>query len=143
MSTRSSDPARSALILYGTETGNAQEVAEELGALTERLRFATHVAELNQSKPVSTVEPQLRYLFNPSEQSLIANFIPLRFQDALLSFTLIIFVVSTTGQGDLPVNARTFWKSLLLKKLPPTYLTGVNFAVFGLGDSSYPKYVLP
>lgn len=44
---------RSALILYGTETGNAQEVAEELGALTERLRFATHVSELNQSKPVS------------------------------------------------------------------------------------------
>lgn len=60
MSTRSPDPERSALILYGTETGNAQEVAEELGALTERLRFATHVAELNQSKPVSTVEPRSR-----------------------------------------------------------------------------------
>jgi flavodoxin len=43
---------RSALILYGSETGNAQEVAEELGALTERLRFATHVCELNQSSPV-------------------------------------------------------------------------------------------
>jgi flavodoxin len=50
--------------------------------------------------------------------------------------------VSTTGQGDLPANARTFWKSLLLKKLPPTFLNGVNFASFGLGDSSYPKYVL-
>lgn len=49
--------------------------------------------------------------------------------------------MSTTGQGDLPANARTFWKSLLLKKLPPTYLNGVNFASFGLGDSSYPKYV--
>ncbi|KAJ5906943.1 NADPH-dependent diflavin oxidoreductase 1 [Penicillium subrubescens] len=112
MSTQGPGHERSALILYGTETGNAQEVAEELGALTERLRFATHVSELNQSKP-----------------------------EALLSYTLIIFVVSTTGQGDLPANARTFWKSLLLKKLPPTYLNGVNFATFGLGDSSYPKYV--
>lgn len=28
----------------------------------------------------------------------------------------------------------------MLKKLPPTYLNGVNFATFGLGDSSYPKY---
>lgn len=55
--------------------------------------------------------------------------------------TLTIFVVSTTGQGDLPANARVFWKSLLLKKLPSTYLNGVNFATFGLGDSSYPKYV--
>lgn len=55
MSTQGSDHDRSALILYGTETGNAQEVAEELGALTERLRFATHVSELNQSKPVSAI----------------------------------------------------------------------------------------
>lgn len=43
---------RSALVLYGSETGNSQEVAEELGALTERLHFKTHVAELNQYKPV-------------------------------------------------------------------------------------------
>ncbi|KAJ5317851.1 hypothetical protein PENANT_c004G08132 [Penicillium antarcticum] len=102
---------RSVLILYGSETGNAQEVAEELGALTERLRFATHVSELNQYKP-----------------------------NALFSYTLTIFVASTTGQGDLPANARLFWKSLLLKKLPPTFLKGINFACFGLGDSSYPKF---
>ncbi|KAJ5198880.1 Oxidoreductase FAD/NAD(P)-binding [Penicillium cf. griseofulvum] len=102
---------RSVLILYGSETGNAQEVAEELGALTERLRFATHVSELNQCKP-----------------------------EVLLSYTLTIFVTSTTGQGDFPANARSFWKSLLLKKLPATFLNGVNFTCFGLGDSSYPKY---
>ncbi|KAJ5752079.1 hypothetical protein N7520_008996 [Penicillium odoratum] len=102
---------RSVLILYGSETGNAQEVAEELGAVTERLRFVTHVSELNQVKP-----------------------------ETLSSYTITIFVVSTTGQGDLPANARTFWKSLLLKKLPPTFLNGVNFASFGLGDSSYPKF---
>ncbi|KAJ5523517.1 hypothetical protein N7513_013061 [Penicillium frequentans] len=102
---------RSVLILYGSETGNAQEVAEELGTVTERLRFVTHVSELNQVKP-----------------------------ETLSSYTITIFVVSTTGQGDLPANARTFWKSLLLKKLPPTYLNGVNFASFGLGDSSYPKF---
>lgn len=53
---QSSNPSkRSVLILYGSETGNAQEVAEELGVLTERLHFATHVCELNQSKPVRSV----------------------------------------------------------------------------------------
>lgn len=51
---------RSVLILYGSETGNAQEVAEELGALTERLRFATHVSELNQCKPVCTYQQRQR-----------------------------------------------------------------------------------
>ena len=55
MATHSPDPPRSVLILYGTETGNAQEVAEELGAMAERLRFSTHVAELNQSKPVCAI----------------------------------------------------------------------------------------
>ena len=49
-------------------------------------------------------------------------------------------VISTTGQGDLPSNARTFWKSLLRKKLSYGYLSDVCFTTFGLGDSSYPRY---
>lgn len=43
---------RSALVLYGSETGNAHEVAEELGVLAERLHFVTQVSELNHVKPV-------------------------------------------------------------------------------------------
>jgi flavodoxin len=76
MSTQGSGHERSALILYGTETGNAQEVAEELGALTERLRFATHVSELNQSKPVSTMSRTL-WSFSPPLQSLRLIFLDL------------------------------------------------------------------
>ncbi|KAL2219899.1 putative NADPH-dependent FMN/FAD containing oxidoreductase [Thermoascus aurantiacus ATCC 26904] len=102
---------RSAIVLYGSETGNAQEVAEELGRMAERLHFVTHVSEMNAVKA-----------------------------ESLSSYTLTFFVVSTTGQGDFPANARTFWKSLLLKRLPPDFLKGVNFVLFGLGDSSYPKF---
>lgn len=43
---------RTALILYGSETGSAQDVAEELGRLCERLRFATTICELNSVKIV-------------------------------------------------------------------------------------------
>ena len=39
--------SRTALVLYGSETGNSQDVAEEMGDLTERLRFNTQVSELN------------------------------------------------------------------------------------------------
>ena len=42
-----SQSLRRALVLYGSETGNAQDVAEEMGRLAERLRFDTEVAELN------------------------------------------------------------------------------------------------
>lgn len=45
---------RTALILYGSETGNAQAVADELGRLTERLRFATQVSSLDDIGPVCT-----------------------------------------------------------------------------------------
>ena len=60
-------------------------------------------------------------------------------QSSLNIHSVIIIVTSTTGQGDLPVNARLFWKRLLRKKLPPDYLHAVRFTTFGLGDSSYPK----
>ncbi|EEA28917.1 NAPDH-dependent diflavin reductase [Talaromyces marneffei ATCC 18224] len=102
---------RSALILYGSETGNSQEVAEELGRTAERLHFVAHVKECNGVKA-----------------------------DTLASHSLVIFVVSTTGQGDFPLNARGFWKTLLLKRLPATFLSGVKYTQFGLGDSSYPKF---
>lgn len=55
MDIQGSDQNRSALVLYGSETGNAQEIAEELGAVAERLRFAAHVSELNQVNPVRAI----------------------------------------------------------------------------------------
>jgi sulfite reductase alpha subunit-like flavoprotein len=50
---------RTALILYGSETGNSQDVAEELGRLTERLHFVTRVTDLDS---IDLVCPPLPYL---------------------------------------------------------------------------------
>jgi sulfite reductase alpha subunit-like flavoprotein len=38
---------RSVLVLYGSETGNSQDIAEELGRNAQRLYFKTSVEELN------------------------------------------------------------------------------------------------
>lgn len=46
------EQARTAIVLYGTETGNSQDVADELGRLVERLHFVTRVSELNSIKAV-------------------------------------------------------------------------------------------
>ena len=43
---------RTALVLYGSETGNAQDIAEELGRMTQRLHFATEVTSLDSTEPV-------------------------------------------------------------------------------------------
>ncbi|MCJ1338391.1 NAPDH-dependent diflavin reductase [Bachmanniomyces sp. S44760] len=102
---------RKVLILYGSETGNAQDVAEELGRTIERLRFATDIC------PCDAVEP----LF-------------------LRHYSIVIISISTIGQGDLPTNARKFWKKLLRRKLACDYLQNVRVTTFGLGDSSYPQF---
>ena len=44
---------RTALILYGSETGTAQDVAEELDGMARRLRFTTDLKELNDVDLVS------------------------------------------------------------------------------------------
>ncbi|KAL8632557.1 hypothetical protein Q9189_001709 [Teloschistes chrysophthalmus] len=105
------DHDRIAAVGYGSETGNAQEYAEEVGHLLERLHFQTVVTTLDAFEPAS-----------------------------LARFDIVIVVISTTGQGDLPINARLFWKKLLQRKLPPDYLGNVEFTTFGLGDSSYPQF---
>jgi sulfite reductase alpha subunit-like flavoprotein len=104
-------PDRAALVVYGTETGTAQDVAEEAARSLERLYFVTDVACLDK---VSTTD--------------------------LSAYALCLFVVSTTGQGDFPANARQFWTSLLKKKLRNDFLSDVEYALVGLGDSSYPKF---
>ena len=118
---------RSALILYGSETGNAYDIAEELGSITERLHFQTQVSKLDAVEPVGRT-----WVVSKDHQSNGR-------QLSLSEYSIVIVAISTIGQGNLPVNARQFWKSLLRRKLPPDYLKDVQFTTFGLGDSSYPK----
>jgi len=47
------DRAKSVLVLYGSETGNSQDIAEEVGRLCQRLHFSTAVEEMNDVKLVS------------------------------------------------------------------------------------------
>lgn len=102
---------RTALVLYGTETGTSEDVAEEVARLTQRLHFETNVVGFDDVAPAE-----------------------------LSRHTVTIFVIATTGQGEFPSNALSFWKSLLKKKLPRDFYTGIRYALAGLGDSSYPKY---
>lgn len=46
---------RSLLVLYGTETGKSQEMAQEIGRAAEGLRFQTQVEEMNNVPLVSSV----------------------------------------------------------------------------------------
>ncbi|ALV40014.1 hypothetical protein AU252_01560 [Pseudarthrobacter sulfonivorans] len=92
------------IILFGTESGNAELVAFDL---------ADH---LNQSAGVAVHDMST---FDVTELDRTA---------------LHIFVCSTYGEGDLPVGAEPFHQAL--DALAPD-LTGLRYAIFGLGDSTY------
>ncbi|KAK4279830.1 hypothetical protein QN277_011542 [Acacia crassicarpa] len=99
------------LILYATQTGNALDAAERLVREAERRGCPVKLYSLDE------YDPNLL----PKEEA-------------------VIFVVSTTGQGDTPDSMKTFWRYLLQKSLSKHWLNGVPYAVFGLGDSAYLKY---
>lgn len=52
----------------------------------------------------------------------------------------LVFTTSTTGEGDTPESMKKFWSFLLRKSLASDALSGLNFSVFGLGDSSYEQF---
>lgn len=99
------------LILYASQTGNAQDAAERIGREAERRCCHALV--------VSMEDFDVRRLPNEA---------------------LVIFVVSTTGQGDPPDSMKAFWKFLLMRSLGQLWLEGMLYALFGLGDSGYQKF---
>lgn len=55
--------------------------------------------------------------------------------DDLPKETNIVFVTSTSGQGEFPNSGKLFWSAL--KGANDLDLSKVNYSVFGLGDSEY------
>ncbi|XP_057211902.1 NADPH-dependent diflavin oxidoreductase 1 isoform X2 [Triplophysa rosa] len=99
------------LVLYGSQTGTAQDTAERIGRQAQRKRMRVRVEALDT--------------YN------VGN---------LISESPVVFVCATTGQGDPPDNMKKFWRFLFRKSLPADSLSRLDCAVLGLGDSSYPKF---
>ncbi|KAJ2941583.1 hypothetical protein O0L34_g14639 [Tuta absoluta] len=99
------------LVLYGSQTFTAQEIAERIWRTTKILGFRGPVQAMDDY-PISK----------------------------LIHEEFAIFVCATTGQGDEPDNMKRFWKFLLRKSLPSNSLVKLKYGVIGLGDSSYTKF---
>jgi sulfite reductase alpha subunit-like flavoprotein len=119
---------RQALVLYGSETGNAQEAAEDMGRMLQRLHFDTPVLCLDAVEPVI----QFEHVWGRENADSWL-------QDTIANTAIVLIAISTAGQGEFPRNSRRLWNKLLRRNLPPLLMKDVNFAIFGLGDSSYPQ----
>lgn len=96
-------------VLYGSQTGNARRVAEELAQRIEA-----------EGLPVRLVRADAYATRELKDERYLA------------------IVISTQGDGDAPDDAHGFVEFLLGKRAPQ--LPQLHFAVFGLGDSSYPQF---
>lgn len=96
------------VIVYGTETGNSKKVASNL--------LATFKKNKIQAKAIDVFQYDAAKLEKES---------------------LVLFVMSTQGEGEFPQNAIPFYEKL---KASNANLNKVSFAVLGLGDSSYPLF---
>lgn len=100
-------------ILYGSESGNAEEFAHSLSHKLHRYHFPHHVSSFMD--------------YDPKD---------------ILSCKYLFIITSTRGQGDFPKNVANsdFWAFLKRADLPPTFLNHLNIAFLGLGDSSYSHF---
>ncbi|MCV6598303.1 MAG: sulfite reductase subunit alpha [Mangrovicoccus sp.] len=76
-------------ILFGTQTGNAEEIANEAAALARSRGFEPRVADLDAIE-----------------------------MDQLAAMENLIVVISTYGEGEMPDNAQIFWEALAASTAP-------------------------
>ncbi len=96
----------SVTIVYGTKTGNAQLVAQQTQKSFEQ----------------SGIDSEC---FNIAKYPLARVF----------SENLLLIVMSTDGEGEVPPNTRKFLSQLKHNEFPP--LNKLNYSICALGDSSY------
>jgi sulfite reductase alpha subunit-like flavoprotein len=126
---------RSLLILYATETGNAQDAADRIARQCRRIAFHCRVLSMDAYSVVG--------IMLGNESSCYSKTHTHPSQPELISEKLVIFVVSTTGSGTEPRSMASLWRMLLRSDLPVDLFEDLLFAVFGLGDTSYEKFCWP
>ncbi|WVQ75346.1 NADPH-dependent diflavin oxidoreductase 1 [Cryptococcus sp. DSM 104548] len=99
------------MILYASETGNAQDTAERVARAFRANNRAVSCLPMD-AFPISSLPHTY----------------------------LLILITSTHGRGDPPPAMLPLWKAMLRTSLPEDILEDVHFAVFGLGDSSYERF---
>ena len=99
-------------ILYGSQTGNAESITKIL-----------HEEIINKT----TVSCTYDTLNNASNISFD-------------NVKYLIVICSTTGNGDMPDNATSWWRQIKQRNTDKLAFEGINFMVLALGNSNYSKF---
>ena len=110
------DAAGSWMVVHASQTGNAEQLAQQTAATLQLAGIATRLLELSQLD-MATLQQAER----------------------------VLFIVSTYGEGDAPDAAAAFVARLMVAHQPDAgasalALPQLHYAVLALGDSSYRQY---
>merc|ERR1719223_1572067 len=97
-------------VLYGSDTGTSELVAQDFQFEMKRRGMKAKCLALNDMEVADLADE-----------------------------TKILAIVATAGQGEMPKTAKTFWDQMetFLESAPTNHMANVQYAVFGMGDSSY------
>ncbi|XP_026093345.1 methionine synthase reductase-like [Carassius auratus] len=100
------------LILYGSQRGQAQSIAEEI---------CQQAAEHGFTADISCLSNQHKYNVDREIRP-------------------VVFVVSTTGDGDPPDTAQKFVRKIKNKSLVHDHFSHLHYALLALGDTNYANF---
>lgn len=112
------DEHQKIMVLYGSQTGNAESIAQDL------------VTTLQDEHHRKDVECKSLNEIKDSVKSC-----SLKDSDVLM-----IIICSTTGNGDAPENCDGWWRVTKLRSCPKDTLQGVKYCTLALGDTNYDKF---
>jgi NADPH-ferrihemoprotein reductase len=98
-------------ILWGSQTGTAEDFSTQLADEARKLGFAPRSTDLEDFDA-----------------------------DTLAEEGTVIFVTATYGEGEPTDNAKEFYSWIMSDDRDPSELDKVNFTVFGLGNRTYELY---
>ncbi|XP_066937907.1 methionine synthase reductase-like [Macrobrachium rosenbergii] len=99
------------LILFASQTGNAKAIAENISEECEAKGLTHSISCTSENEKFS-----------------------------LDSTDCVVFVGSTTGDGDPPDTARKFWRSINKKDKSCSAFAHLSYTVLGLGDTNYTNF---
>lgn len=97
-------------IVYGSQNGNAESVAKDI---------YNRLDDIITQKTLMTLDDSLEFF---------------RYRDFDRPFFIVL---STTGNGDIPLSGEKWWKYMKNRALEKTHCVGCEFYLLGIGDSNY------
>ncbi|KAH8585180.1 NADPH-dependent FMN FAD containing oxidoreductase [Cryptosporidium sp. chipmunk genotype I] len=111
-------------IVYASQTGKSERLSYDIRDELWKVGVIGYPTSIDQFEHVF-----FDYFEEENEENVDKKF--------EIEFPMIIFVLSTTGQGEVPDTMVSFWNRILLNNLNKKLIKKMNFTIFGMGDRCF------